>query len=65
MAKMTHPEGQLSIDRTERYVGFATYCLQMAKEATDEYPRTILRAMAAEWLTLAEHPVASDDHQEP
>jgi hypothetical protein len=60
---MAHPEDEISLDRRERYVGFATHCLQLAKVATDEYSRANLRAMAAEWLTLAEKPV-SDDHRE-
>ena len=36
-------------------MGFANYCLQLAKVATDDYNRAILREMAEEWLTLAEH----------
>jgi hypothetical protein len=51
---MAHPEDELSIGRRERYVGFATSCLQLAKVATDEYSRAILREMATEWLKLAE-----------
>jgi hypothetical protein len=43
-------------DRRERYVGFATYCLQLAKVATEDYNRAILREMAEEWLKLAENP---------
>jgi hypothetical protein len=43
-------------DQRERYVGFATYCLQLAKVTTDEYNRAILREMAEEWLKLAENP---------
>jgi hypothetical protein len=55
--EMTHPEDERSTDQRERYVGYATYCLQSAKVATDEYSRAILRQMAKEWLTLAEKPV--------
>jgi hypothetical protein len=46
-----------SIEDRERYVGFATHCLQLAKLATDQESRTILKEMAAEWLKLAEKPV--------
>jgi hypothetical protein len=46
-----------SIDDRERYVGYATHCLQLAKVATDPDSRTILREMAAGWLKLAEAPV--------
>jgi hypothetical protein len=60
---MKHPEDPRSIDERERYVGFATYCLQLAKVATDRDAR-VLREMAAEWLTLVEKPVGSDDGQE-
>jgi hypothetical protein len=42
------------MDKREQYVTFATYCLQLAKVATDRESRTILREMAAEWLKLAE-----------
>jgi hypothetical protein len=43
-----------SIDDRERYVGYATHCLKLAKEATDQESRAILREMATEWLGLAE-----------
>jgi hypothetical protein len=43
-----------SIDKREQYVGFATHCLQLAKVTDDHESRAILRAMAAEWLRLAE-----------
>jgi hypothetical protein len=46
-----------SIDDRERYVGYATHCLQLAKVATDPESRAILKEMAAEWLKLAEAPV--------
>jgi hypothetical protein len=45
-----------SIEDRERYVGYANHCLQLAKAATDQESRTILREMAAEWLKLAEDP---------
>jgi hypothetical protein len=35
-----------SIDDRERYVGFATHCLQLAKVATDREPRAVLKEMA-------------------
>jgi hypothetical protein len=53
---MTHPKDQQSFEHRERYVGFATYCLQLAKMATDQHSRAILREMATEWLKLAEKP---------
>ena len=43
------------IDKRERYVGYATCCLQMAKTVLDGQTRTTLREMALEWLKLAEH----------
>jgi hypothetical protein len=43
------------IDKRERYVGYATCCLQMAKTVLDGQTRTTLREMASEWLKLAEH----------
>ena len=46
-----------SIDDRERYVGYATDCLQLAKVATDQESRAVLKEMAAEWLKLAEEPV--------
>jgi hypothetical protein len=38
-----------------------TYCLQLAKIATDEYSVIMFREMAGEWLKLAENP--ADDRQ--
>ena len=46
-----------SIEDRERYVSYATHCPQLAKLATDQESRTILKEMAAEWLKLAEAPV--------
>jgi hypothetical protein len=43
-----------SIDDRERYVGYANHCLQLAKVATDQESRAVLKEMAAEWLKLAE-----------
>jgi hypothetical protein len=43
-----------SIDERERYVAFATHCLQLAKVPAVRESRAILREMAAEWLKLAE-----------
>ena len=43
-----------SIDDRERYVGYATHCLQLAKATADRESRVILREMATEWLKLAE-----------
>ena len=36
---MTHREDNRSIDDRERYVGYATHCLQLAKVATDRISR--------------------------
>jgi hypothetical protein len=49
------------LDKRERYVTFATHCLQLAKVASDGQSRAILREMAAEWLKLAEVEGESDD----
>jgi hypothetical protein len=46
-----------SIDDRERYVGYATHCLQPAKVAADRESRAVLKEMAAEWLKLADAPV--------
>ena len=43
-----------SIEKREQYVAFATHCLQLAKATADRESRSILRAMAAEWLKLVE-----------
>jgi hypothetical protein len=48
-----------SIDDRERYVGYATHCLQLAKVATDRESRAVLKEMAAEWLKLADAPSES------
>ena len=41
-------------DQRERYVDYANCCLQLAKAATDDKIRALLREMASEWLKLAE-----------
>jgi hypothetical protein len=38
----------------ERYVDYATHCLQLARTSIDQNSRTLLKEMAAEWLRLAE-----------
>jgi hypothetical protein len=43
-----------SIEKRERYVGYATHCLHLAKATADRESRAILREMASEWLKLAE-----------
>jgi hypothetical protein len=43
-----------SIADRERYVGYATHCLQLAKATADRESRAILKEMATEWLKLAE-----------
>ena len=42
------------IEKRERYVGYATCCLQLAKSVSDDQMRATLREMATEWLKLAE-----------
>jgi hypothetical protein len=57
---MSNPERRMAerlIDDRERYVGYATHCLQLAKVATDLKSRAVLKEMAAEWLKLADAPV--------
>jgi hypothetical protein len=48
-----------SIEKRERYVSYATHCLQLAKATADRESRAILREMASEWLKLAETPADS------
>ena len=43
-----------SIETRERYVAYATHCLQLAKVAANRESQAVLREMAAEWLKLAE-----------
>jgi hypothetical protein len=45
------------INDRERYVGYATHCLQLARTTTDQESRAVLKEMAAEWLKLAEAPL--------
>jgi hypothetical protein len=52
---MSDPEDE-RFDQSARYVGFATYCLQLAKVASDDHSVAMLREMAREWLKLAENP---------
>jgi hypothetical protein len=42
------------IDKRERYVGYARECLKLAKVVPDYQSRFALKAMASEWLKLAE-----------
>jgi hypothetical protein len=48
------------IDKRERYVGYATKCLQLAKVISDNQSRLVLKDMASEWLKLAEEAEAGD-----
>jgi hypothetical protein len=48
------------IDKRERYVGYATKCLQLAKVIFDNESRLLLKEMASEWLKLAEEAGAGD-----
>ncbi len=41
------------VEKREEYVDYATHCLALAKSADDK-DRELLKAMAAEWLRLAE-----------
>jgi hypothetical protein len=48
------------IDKRERYVGYATECLKLANVIPDNQTRLVLKAMASEWLKLAEEAEAGD-----
>jgi hypothetical protein len=50
-------EDQRSIDLRERYVRYATLCLELANVTADRESRALLREMASEWLKLAEKPL--------
>jgi len=43
-------------EKCEEYVRYAEHCLTMAKIASDQASRILLREMAAEWLKLADKP---------
>jgi hypothetical protein len=45
-----------SIEDRERYVVYANHCLQLAKAASDQESRAILKDMAAACLHLVEKP---------
>jgi hypothetical protein len=47
-----------TIEKREEYVGYAEYCVKLARQTNDRESRSILREMAAEWLRL----VDSVDH---
>jgi hypothetical protein len=40
-------------DVSEEYQRYADYCLNLARQLTDQEARRIQREMAAEWLRLA------------
>jgi hypothetical protein len=44
----------IPFEKREEYVGYATLCLKLAKVTTDKESREVFKAMAAEWLRLAE-----------
>ena len=44
----------LSIETREQYVGYAEYCVRLAKYTNDLECRAVLRCMATEWLRLAD-----------
>jgi hypothetical protein len=53
----TSERGQMAeqiIDKWERYVGYATKCLQLAKVISDNQSRLVLKDMASKWLKLAD-----------
>lgn len=54
-----------SIETRERYVAYATHCLQLAKVSADRQSRAVLREMAAEWLKLADVTSQSRGQPEP
>jgi hypothetical protein len=43
-------------DKHKDYARYAEHCLAMAKIASDQSSRILLREMAAEWLRLADKP---------
>ena len=51
-------------DKHKEYARYATYCLEMTAMAKDQDARTILREMAAEWLTLADGVLHSSRRQQ-
>lgn len=54
----------LKRDKHKEYARYATYCLGMTSVAKDHEARTILREMAAEWLTLADRVLHSSRRQQ-
>jgi hypothetical protein len=42
----------LTIEKREEYVGYAEYCVKLARQTDDWETRVILREMAAEWLKI-------------
>ena len=54
----------LKRDKHKEYARYATYCLEMTATAKDHDARTILREMAAEWLTLADGVLYSSRRQQ-
>ena len=54
----------LKRDKHKEYAHYATYCLEMTAMAKDHDARTILREMAAEWLTLADGVLHSSRRQQ-
>jgi len=51
-------------DKHKEYARYARCCLGMTGAAKDHDARTILREMAAEWLTLADKILHSSRHQQ-
>jgi hypothetical protein len=51
--------------KSETYVDFANGCLKLAADTPDSEMRSLLRAMAAEWLDLAEHELSKESHPVP
>jgi hypothetical protein len=44
----------LTIEKREEYVGYAEYCVKLARQTDDRDARVVLREMAAEWLRLVD-----------
>lgn len=44
----------LTIEKREQYVGYAEYCVMLAKQTNDSECREVLRNMATEWLRLVD-----------
>ena len=53
----------LQRDKHKEYARYAAFCSEMTTVAKDRDARTILREMAAEWMTLADGVLCSRRQQ--